>query len=141
MATLKCADVRGVKEEVPQVERGTIVFFEDHGRIHDEFQRNDPVADLGRAGYNVLSAESAEEAARLIDEEKPALFVVDMSWAIERDASTRGVELARRYRKTGLPVLVIRGVDQAKAVPDDLEFLDDPWQPSALLDKVERLVG
>ena len=89
---------------------------------------------LTRAGYRVVAAADAEDAAPLLEAEPPALLLSDVSLP-----GQDGLALARAARaaRPGLPVLLMSGYAEA-ALGTDLSaegigFLGKPFAPSDLV--------
>lgn len=95
---------------------------------------------LEEAGYDVQAAPDGAEALRAALAH-PTGF--DLVISDIRMPGMDGWELGRRLRSRWpeLPVLYISGYDLEQAIPSATAFLRKPFDPSALLDRVARLLG
>lgn len=104
---------------------------------------------LEAEGYSVQTACNGREARALLEEETPALILLDLIM----ETPLAGLEVLRAVRSDarlgGIPVLAIsaiRSTEWAEALPsqEDLAFdgfVDKPIDPGTLLEKVRRLLG
>jgi two-component system phosphate regulon response regulator PhoB len=99
---------------------------------------------LSREGYDVLEAETAEEALLKMDSRMPDLAVVD--WMLP---GMDGVELARRVRRdevgSDLPIIMLtaRGdePDKLKSFASGVDdYITKPFSPRELLARVKALL-
>jgi two-component system phosphate regulon response regulator PhoB len=99
---------------------------------------------LSREGYDVLEAETAEEALLKMDSRMPDLAVVD--WMLP---GIDGVELARRVRRdevgSDLPIIMLtaRGdePDKLKSFASGVDdYITKPFSPRELLARVKALL-
>lgn len=97
---------------------------------------------LQNAGFEVLSAESAEEAVASGEGRSLALLVADVN---ARGASGPAVAEVLRERQPNLRVLFISGHDpvflESHGIPPTADFLQKPFSPRTFVDVVRRLVG
>lgn len=94
----------------------------------------DMLADLG---YDVIEANSAEQALRLVDEgAAPDLVVTDHLMP-----GMTGGELAleMRARKPGLPILIVSGYAEAEGIAADLPRLTKPFRSAELAQSIAAL--
>ena len=94
---------------------------------------------LEARGYRVLTASNAAEALLLAERQPgpPDLLVTDV---VMPGASGR--ELARRLRDRhpGLKVLYVSGYAEDSRVEDDASFLQKPFTPEGLSERVAELL-
>ena len=99
---------------------------------------------LGRAGFTVRDAGSAEKALRALDEALPDLLIID--WMLP---GMSGVELARRLRRdprtADLPLLMLtaRGEESDKLKSFDAgvdDYVTKPFSPRELVARVRALL-
>ncbi len=99
---------------------------------------------LSRAGYDVVAAETAEQALRLIDRSVPELAVID--WMLP---GMSGVDLARRLRSdeltAALPIIMLtaRGeeADKLKSFESGVDdYVTKPFSPRELLARMKALL-
>ncbi len=97
---------------------------------------------LGHRDYHTLSAYSGQECLQHARQESPDLILLDL-FLVDAD----GLDILRQLRegeKTAhIPVLVVSGRDDPQAKRESLEagaeaYLLKPYQPQALLDKIEE---
>jgi CheY-like chemotaxis protein len=103
------------------------------------------VALFGLPGVDVLAAESAEAALRVMGERQIGAFITDLHLP-----RMSGFELIRRVRAqpgyTHVPILVISG-DSDPGTPDRIRalgadaFFPKPYSPSAVRKKLEMLLN
>lgn len=97
---------------------------------------------LRDAGYNVIEAFDAEEAATVIDgQPKLAALVTDINLGSGED----GFEVARHARAAypHLPVVYISGAAGARVLlegVDPNEFVAKPYHPQRLMDALDRVI-
>ncbi len=98
---------------------------------------------LAEAGYDVLEAESGDEAAELIDSQAEFdLLVTD----IQMPGSTDGIALAGliRTRHPGIPVVYMTGrpdvMRGAGRLGEREAFIRKPYGPAEVLSTVQRLL-
>jgi len=103
------------------------------------------VALFGLPGVEVLAAESAEAALRMMKERRICAFVTDLHLP-----RMSGFDLIRRVREqpgyAQVPILVISG-DSDPGTPDRIRalganaFFPKPYSPSAVRKKLEMLLN
>jgi len=117
---------------------GTLLLCEDDPAVRQVTHRA-----LARAGYRVLPVESGERALELLraDETHIDLLISDVIMP-----GMNGAELASRVTalRPGIRVLLVSGytsnVLEASGMPPDVELLEKPFTPAALLSRVAALV-
>ena len=99
---------------------------------------------LQRAGFQVQSAETAEQALQILDGQLPSLVIID--WMLP---GMSGVELARRLRRDALtaelPLLMLtaRGEESDKLKSFDAgvdDYLTKPFSPRELIARMKALL-
>ncbi|MEQ8483596.1 MAG: phosphate regulon transcriptional regulator PhoB [Pseudomonadales bacterium] len=117
----------------------TVLLIEDEPEIRDMIS-----FALGRAGFQVWEAASAEEAANRLDGVLPSLLIVD--WMLP---GMSGVELARRVRRddhtSDLPIIMLtaRGeeTDKLKSFDSGVDdYVTKPFSPRELIARVKALL-
>ena len=97
---------------------------------------------LQNAGFEVLTAESAEEAVSSGGGRRLALLVADVN---ARGASGPVVAELLRERQSDLRVLFISGHDPAylesHGIPPTADFLQKPFSPRTFVEVVQRMVS
>ncbi len=117
----------------------TVLVVEDEPEIRDMLS-----FALGRAGFQVWEAESAEDAERHLEGVLPGLLIVD--WMLP---GMSGVELARRVRRDQhtreLPIIMLtaRGEETDKLRSFDSgvdDYVTKPFSPRELIARVKALM-
>ena len=117
----------------------TIILVEDEPDIRDML-----AFTLSRAGYNIIEAESAEEAKAKIENKLPSLMLLD--WMLP---GMSGVDFARKIRQddgtANLPIIMLtaRGEesDKLKSFSSGVDdYITKPFSPSELIARVEALL-
>ncbi len=117
----------------------TILLVEDEPEIRELL-----VFTLGRGGYQVTEAESAERALQILDNDVPALAIID--WMLP---GMSGVDLAYRLRQdeytASLPIIMLtaRGeeVDKLKSFDSGVDdYITKPFSPRELIARVKALL-
>ncbi len=117
----------------------TVLVVEDEPEIRDMLS-----FALGRAGFQVWEAESAEDAQRRLEGVLPGLLIVD--WMLP---GMSGVELARRVRRDQhtreLPIIMLtaRGEETDKLRSFDSgvdDYVTKPFSPRELIARVKALM-
>ena len=105
-------------------------------------------AALKARGHEVSAAYSANEAREALGGSLPDAVVLD----VMMETHTAGFDLARQIHEQhpDLPILMLTGVREATGVPFEfkpdetwlpvVQFLEKPFEPSALADKVDALL-
>jgi CheY-like chemotaxis protein len=97
---------------------------------------------LAADAYDVLQAESADEALRLLKERSDIRAVVT---DIEMPGSINGLEMARRIveEMPGVAVLLTSGryVPTTESLPRSTRFMPKPWLPEEVLRHLDLLFG
>lgn len=103
---------------------------------------------LASRGVKVLAAYNSDEARAALRAERPGVVVLD----VMMETHTAGFDLAREIHDEypGLPIVMLTGVREATGVPfafepDEtwlpvLQFLEKPFQPAELADKVQAIL-
>ena len=108
-----------------------IVIIED-----DVFIRLDLVTHLRAAGHTVVgTADSAAEAVRVVDRERPDLVLMDVRLIGERDGIEAATEIWQRFAIRSLFVSAnLDAAARAKAAAaNPVGFLEKPFTPNSLL--------
>jgi two-component system chemotaxis response regulator CheY len=119
----------------------TVLIVDDAEQCADTLE----VALFGLSGVDVLAAESAEQALRLMVQKRVCAVITDLHLP-----RMSGYDLIRRVRElpeyAGLPILVISG-DSDPGTPDRLRtlganaFFPKPYSPAAVRKKLEMLLN
>jgi PAS domain S-box-containing protein len=115
-------------------DRGTALLVDDEELVR--MSTADMLMDLG---YNVVEANSAEEALRLVGEGLcPDVLVTDHLMP-----GMTGVELARdlRAHRPELPVLIVSGYAEAEGIAPEIARLTKPFRNSELAESLSGLKG
>ncbi len=117
----------------------TVLLVEDETDIREMLSFS-----LERAGFDVVSAETAEQALEVLDGPLPALVIID--WMLP---GMSGVELARRLRRDALtkdiPTLMLtaRGEEADKLKSFDAgidDYVTKPFSPRELIARIKALL-
>jgi PAS domain S-box-containing protein len=120
-------------EQIASEARGTVLLVDDEALIR--MSTSDMLSDLG---YAVLEAGSAEEALRLTEEgQQFDVLVTDHLMP-----GMSGIELARelRFRRPGLPILVISGYSEIDGVDAETPRLVKPYRQAELGAKLKEVL-
>ena len=99
---------------------------------------------LGRAGYDIIEAETAEVALQLLNERLPDIMIID--WMLP---GMSGVELAKRLRRddltSGLPLIMLtaRGeeADKLRSFESGIDdYITKPFSPRELIARLKALL-
>ena len=105
-------------------------------------------AVLTNRGLDVAAAYNSDEARTALHAGTPDLVVLD----VMMETHTAGFDLAREIHEQhpDLPILMLTGVREATGVPFEftpdetwlpvLQFLEKPFEPAALADKVQNIL-
>jgi DNA-binding response OmpR family regulator len=98
---------------------------------------------LKKAGYEIYSAESAEDAMHLLKKMSPDLILLDLRLpGMQGDEFCRIVKTNVRTKKIGIILFSAAGCDlwekQKECQADD--FISKPFDSSELLDKIKKLI-
>jgi two-component system cell cycle response regulator DivK len=97
---------------------------------------------LGNAGYELIEAESGEEALKAVETQRPDLILMDIQLPI-----MDGYEVTRRIRLNpelkSIPIIAVTSYalagDEAKALAAGCSaYVTKPFSPRALLAKVQE---
>jgi PAS domain S-box-containing protein len=136
-------DVAVVETPSPVVERprgsATVLLAED-----DEGLRRLMVQVLGRNGYHVLAADSAERALEVHDDFDGTIDLL-VSDVVMAELSGPDLAASLQSANPALRVLLTSGTADASIIKDLLPgtaaFLPKPFRPSALIDQVHELLS
>ncbi|MGB9692075.1 MAG: response regulator transcription factor [Candidatus Sumerlaeaceae bacterium] len=116
--------------------------------VDDEFEIVEYVkAILKTKGHTVIGAYDGEEGWQLLLRERPDMAIVDL-----RMPKVSGLEFCRRVRRTpeiaSMPLMVISSLGAVSEKPESFwaaglradDFLSKPFEPLALLGRVEHLL-
>jgi two-component system, response regulator PdtaR len=115
-----------------------IVVVED-----DVFIRLDEMTHLKSAGHNVVgTADSARDAVRVVERERPDMVLMDVRLAGDRDGIEAAIEIWERF--TIRCLFVSANLDAAArrkaAAANPLGFLEKPFTPHGLIAAVSASV-
>ncbi len=116
----------------PVTRRGCILLVDD-----EELVRTITAYMLMDLGYDVVEANSAEQALQLLDEgAAPDIVVTDHLMP-----GMNGAELALelRARKPGVPILIVSGYAEAEGIAPDLPRLTKPFRNAELAESLASL--
>ena len=111
----------------------------------DDDVRELVVFRLERAGYEVVTAQTGEQAMEMARERRPDLCLLDVMMP-----GLDGFEVTRRLRSTDglrdVPVLLLTASVQDAAVAEGLDagaddYVKKPFAPQELLDRVAAALG
>ncbi|MFU8816164.1 MAG: phosphate regulon transcriptional regulator PhoB [Pseudomonadales bacterium] len=117
----------------------TILLVEDEPEIREMLSFT-----LGRAGFQIFEAASAEEAVQRLDGVLPALLIVD--WMLP---GMSGIEFARRVRRDEhtreLPIIMLTAkgeeIDKLKSFESGVDdYVTKPFSPRELIARVKALL-
>ena len=113
-------------------QRGIALLVEDEPLV-----RASTADMLSELGFEVVEAENADKALRLIEAERPSLVITDHLMP-----GLSGTELARRLavEAPGLPVILVSGYADAEGLPLDVPRLTKPFRRADLASLVNRLL-
>jgi two-component system cell cycle sensor histidine kinase/response regulator CckA len=125
-----------------EVEEGseTVMVVED-----DDMVRNLAVRVLQRQGYDVLSAESARECLRLLEEHRGRMDLL-LTDVIMPDMNGRELHEKLLASRPGLPVLFMSGypddvIGSRDAPEEDTPFIQKPFSLATLARRVREVLG
>ena len=119
--------------------QNSVLLIEDESEIREMLSFS-----LGRAGFHVIEAATAEQALDLLDGPLPRLVIID--WMLP---GMSGVELARRLRRdpltADLPMLMLtaRGEESDKLKSFDAgidDYVTKPFSPRELVARIKALM-
>lgn len=95
---------------------------------------------LFRAGFSVVTATSGREAlGRLLDDEQPAVIILDIRMPV-MDGREFLTVVRAYHRLASIPVLVLTAVDLAPRLAESVEaVMRKPFRPDELVDHVAAL--
>ena len=111
--------------------------------VEDEYWQRVHAADvIGRAGYDVVEANSADEAIKLLEARQDIRIVFT---DIEMPGSMDGLRLARAIRDRWPPIelIITSGKHRldAEQIPKRGKFLPKPYDPDALVETIKTLAN
>lgn len=111
--------------------------------VDDDPQTLDSVRDiLRRAGFVVVTASTGREAlGRLLDEDQPAVIILDLRMPVMDGREF--LTVARAYhRLASIPVLVLTAFDLPPPLTESIEVvMRKPFRPAELVANVEALAA
>ncbi|MCK5688091.1 response regulator, partial [Myxococcota bacterium] len=132
-------EIRSNLEYMPAKTGETILLVEDQ-----EMVRKLVIAVLSRAGYRVLSCESAARAIDIVDENPDTIDLI-LTDIVLRGMS--GAEMVQVLKKKGIEIkaLYMSGftggaLDKYEIPKDELAFLEKPFSPEVLSRKVREVL-
>lgn len=115
-----------------------ILVVDDEGIVLESCKRV-----LESEGFEVISAESADEALAAIDQYLPSLLLIDVKMPVHD-----GIYLMKelKQRRMNVPIIVMSGYSTRETIEEaDLmgasRFLAKPFTPDELLEMVRELIG
>lgn len=121
---------------MPNTDRPTILIVEDEALV-----RMLGCDVLESAGYEVLEAETADEAVALLEQHDDVQLLFS---DIDMPGSMDGLELAelvhRRWPKIGLLITSGHHRPSEDTLPDDGRFIPKPWKESAVLSELRAIM-
>jgi len=118
-----------------------VLIVDDDPLMHQLYGRH-----LAQAGYQVVTAESGEQALELVEKERPQLIVMDVNMpGIGGVAALR--ELKAQPATRSIPVIVVTSVTEYHLCEKEARtvgatvFLTKPFGPAQLLAEIRRLLG
>jgi len=123
-------------EHMPQTGTETVLVVEDEAPVRQLLVRI-----LSRSGYRVLDAASAAEIDGVLGTDEPVLDLLITDMVLPGGKSGREVAADIRERRPGVPVIFMSGYTRDSAVfngslGEDADFLEKPFTPGVLLEKV-----
>jgi CheY-like chemotaxis protein len=106
--------------------------------VDDEaMARESTAAMLSDLGFDIIEADSAEEALRLLD----AGLAIDMLVTDHLMPGMSGADLARKLRdsRPDLPVMIVSGYAETEAIAPDLPRLVKPFRQDEMAAKLAGL--
>jgi PAS domain S-box-containing protein len=113
--------------------RGTALLIDD-----EELVRHSIADMLGDLGFEVVEADSAEDALRQLDEGlQPNLLLTDHLMP-----GMTGADLVRRLRvdRPGLPTVIVSGYSEVEGIPTDIPRLSKPFRHADLAASLSALL-
>ena len=92
--------------------------------------------------FKIINTNSGKEALKLLDDENPAIVILDMMLP-----DMNGIDLLKTIKASkGIPVIMLSGKDAPQLVESAKEagaddFLPKPFRDEELVSKVKALVG
>lgn len=92
-------------------------------------------------GYEVLTAQNAQDALTLVGDSKPDLITLDLQMP-EKWGPRFYREMTRDKANKEIPVIVISGLSSSQySISKAVGYLSKPFDPDALLQMVEAQIG
>ena len=117
---------------VPVTSRGCVLLVDD-----EELVRMSTAEMLADLGYDVIEANSAEQALQLFDEGASPDFVITDH--LMPGMSGANLALEMRARKPGLPILIVSGYTEAEEIAPDFPRLTKPFRNAELAHSIASL--
>lgn len=96
-------------------------------------------------GYDVLLAENGEDALRIIEQEKPDAVVTDINMprmdGKQLCEKTNPLKLARPFLTIIMTARIIPDEEQWIAAMRETIFMEKPFSPSAILERIDQYFG
>jgi CheY-like chemotaxis protein len=129
------------------MENTKIVVVDDDQDIRDSLQ-----VILEGKQYTVITAANKKEGMEKIKSEKPDLIMLDVMMSSQFDGLDMSRELKKDPQLENIPILMLTGIKEQTEIPlkssaGDPDwcpvdgFLYKPFEPDALLAKVEKLLS
>ena len=122
---------------MPRPDRILILIVEDESLV-----RMHGCDVLESAGFEVLEADSADEAVKVLEEHDDVHLLFS---DIDMPGSMDGLELAAlvhsRWPRIGLLMTSGHRRPETSAIPQDGRFLAKPWREGAVIENVRNILG
>ena len=102
---------------------------------------------LESQNYMVIAVDSGEECLAIIDSEKPDLIVLDIMMGTITDGINVCLKIRSKPGYRSIPIVMISSIEKQTGFTIEKEylqidaFLEKPFQPSALLDTIGKLLS
>jgi len=97
---------------------------------------------LKNGGYEVLLAEDGEAGLRIIESEKPDAVVTDINMprmdGKQLCEATNHLKLERTFLTIIMTARIFPGEEQWIAAMQDTVFMEKPFSPSSILDRIDQ---
>lgn len=125
-------DEETVVAPVPVTSRGCVLLVDD-----EELVRMSTAEMLADLGYDVIEANSAQQALQLLDEGASPNFVITDHLMPGMSGANLALEV--RARKPGLPILIVSGYTEAEEIAPDFPRLTKPFRNAELAHSIASL--
>ena len=101
---------------------------------------------LETKSYTVIAVESGEECLAILDSEKPDLIVLDIMMSTITDGINVCFKIRSKPGYRSIPIVMISSIEKKNGFTIEKEylqidaFLEKPFQPSALLETIGKLL-